>query len=212
VSPPHLNFVRRLPVTLALAMALWFILRPVIDGAVTAGAEILIRTHEVPKTTRLIVADHRAEIHRTDFRSGSAIPTVGLTEIHFNLIVLLALCFALPRPTSRLRLERLFMCVCVLYLTQVVNLLFHVKTTYALGLGEWSMQHYSDAARNLYGFGRYFTDLPGRFAFPFLIWLGFNWEAVTGMLAPGASREPSRRNRTDSPKPSKRKKRSRRSR
>ena len=29
---------------------------------------------------------------------------------------------------------------------------------------------------------RYFTDLPGRFSFPFLIWLGFNWEAIMKML------------------------------
>jgi hypothetical protein len=51
-----------------------------------------------------------------------------------------------------------------------------------MGLGEWSQHHYSDLARNVYGFGRYFTDLPGRFSFPFLIWLGFNWEAVMRML------------------------------
>ena len=51
-----------------------------------------------------------------------------------------------------------------------------------MGLGEWSQYHYSDLARNVFGFGRYFTDLPGRFSFPFLIWLGFNWEVVMKML------------------------------
>jgi hypothetical protein len=53
---------------------------------------------------------------------------------------------------------------------------------YAMGLGEWSQHNYSDLARNVFGFGRYFTDLPGRFSFPFLIWLGFNWEVVMRML------------------------------
>jgi hypothetical protein len=189
VSAPHLAFVRRLPWTLALAMALWFLLRPALDWTVTAGAELLIRSHEPRKVTRLVVSGHRAEIHRADYRSGSAIPTVALTGVHFNLIVLLALYFALPRPWSRVSLERLFMCVCVLYVAQVANLFFHVKTTYAFGMGEWSQQHYSDVARNIYGFGRYFTDLPGRFAFPFLIWLGFNWEAVMTMLVPGSGRD-----------------------
>jgi hypothetical protein len=51
-----------------------------------------------------------------------------------------------------------------------------------MGLGDWSQQHYSDLARNVYGFWQYFTDLPGRFSFPFLIWLGFNWDLVMGML------------------------------
>ena len=71
---------------------------------------------------------------------------------------------------------------CVLFLSQSLNLVFHVKTLYAMGLGEWSQQQYSDFARNVYGFCRYFTDLPGRFAFPFLIWLGFNWDLVMGMI------------------------------
>jgi hypothetical protein len=70
----------------------------------------------------------------------------------------------------------------VLCLTQSMNLLFHVKTLYAMGLGEWSQHHYSDLARNVFGFGRYFTDLPGRFSFPFLIWLGFNWDPIMRML------------------------------
>jgi hypothetical protein len=105
-----------------------------------------------------------------------------LADITFNTIVLLALYLALPRPLSRGQLERLFMGACVLYLTQALNLVFHIKTLYALGLGEWSRQHYSDLARNAFGFLRYFTDLPGRFSFPFLIWLGFNWDPVMELL------------------------------
>jgi hypothetical protein len=85
---------------------------------------------------------------------------------------------------------------CLLYLTQALNLAFHVKTLYALGLGEWSQQHYSDLARNVFGFLRYFTDLPGRFSFPFLIWLGFNWDAVMTLLGtPVAERDKDEKNR-----------------
>ena len=105
-----------------------------------------------------------------------------MTEVSFNTIVLLALYLALPQPFSRRQLERLFMGWCVLAVCQATNLVFHVKTLYTTGLGEWSQQYYSDLARNIFGFGRYFTDLPGRFSFPFLIWLGFNWEVVMKML------------------------------
>ena len=89
-----------------------------------------------------------------------------MTEVTFNTIVLLALYLALPHPFSRRQLERLFMGWCVLCLSQSINLLFHVKTLYAMGLGEWSQHHYSDLARNVFGFGRYFTDLPGPFLIP----------------------------------------------
>jgi hypothetical protein len=175
-------FLRRLPVTLIAAIIIWLLLRPVIDWAVAGLAQTLIRSFEYPRVTRLVVQDHHAQMRRTDLRTDSKVPTVSMTEVTFNTIVLLALYLALPRSFSRRQLERLFMGWCVLYLCQSVNLVFHVKTLYAMGLGEWSQHHYSDLARNVFGFGRYFTDLPGRFSFPFLIWLGFNWEGVMRML------------------------------
>jgi hypothetical protein len=175
-------FLRRLPVTLIAAIIIWLLLRPVIDWAVAGLAQTLVRFFEYPRVTRLVVQDHHAQMRRTDLRTDSKVPTVSMTEVTFNTIVLLALYLALPRSFSRRQLERLFMGWCVLYLCQSVNLVFHVKTLYAMGLGEWSQHHYSDLARNVFGFGRYFTDLPGRFSFPFLIWLGFNWEGVMRML------------------------------
>jgi len=175
-------FLRRLPVTLIAAVVIWLLLRPIIDTAVAGLAQTLIRSFEYPRVTRLVVEDHRAQVRRTDLRTDSRVPSVSMTEVTFNTIVLLALYLALPRPFSRKQIERLFMGWCVLYLSQSINLLFHVKTLYAMGLGEWSQHHYSDLARNVFGFGRYFTDLPGRFSFPFLIWLGFNWDVVMKML------------------------------
>lgn len=176
------SFLKRLPLTLLVAMVVWLLLRPVLDTAVSGFAQLLIRSFEYPRVTRLVVEDHTAEVHRADFRTDSGIPAIPLTEKHFNTIVLLALYLALPRPFSRRQLERLFMGWCILYLSQTMNLLFHVKCLYALSLGEWSLQNYTDFSRDFYGFWRYFTDLPGRFSFPFLIWLGFNWEVVMKML------------------------------
>lgn len=178
------SFLKRLPATLVIAMLVWLALRPVLDTAVAGFAQLLVRSFEYPRVTRLVVEDHKAEVHRSDFRTDSGIPAMPLTEKHFNTIVLLALFLALPRPFSRRQLERLFMGWCILYLTQTMNLFFHVKCLYALSLGEWSLLHYSDLARDFYGFWRYFTDLPGRFSFPFLIWLGFNWDLVTQLIGP----------------------------
>jgi hypothetical protein len=195
--PPHVQFLLRLPLALLIGMAAWWAFRPVIEPAVAGLGQTLIRLYEYPRVTRLVVEDHRVQVRRSDFRTDSQIPTVPLTEITFNTIVLLALYLALPRPLSRRQLERLFMGGCILYLTQSLNLVFHVKTLYALGLGDWSEQHYSNLARNVYGFWQYFTDLPGRFSFPFLIWLGFNWDLVMGLLGtPGLERGARRKKTT----------------
>jgi len=175
-------FLRRLPVTLIAAVVIWLVLRPAIDTVVAGLTQTLIRSFEHPRVTRLVVEDHRTQMRRSDLRTDSKVPSVSMTEVSFNTIVLLALYLALPHPFSRKQLERLFMGWCLLCLSQSVNLLFHVKTLYSMGLGEWSQHHYSDLARNIFGFGRYFTDLPGRFSFPFLIWLGFNWDVVMKML------------------------------
>ena len=184
------RFVRRLPVAAIAALVVWVLLRPALDGAVSGFAQLLIRAYEYPRVTRLVVVDHRAEVRRADMRSDSAVPTVALTEIHFNTIVFLALCLALPRPWSRKQLERLLMGWSVLYLTQSLNLLFHVKFLYASAFGAWSFQQYTEAARNIFGFLQYATDLPGRFAFPFAIWIGFNWDRVMPVV--GLSAEPPR--------------------
>lgn len=193
------SFLKRLPLTLLVAMGLWLLIRPVLDTAVTGFAQLLIRSFEYPRVTRLVAEDHKAEVRRSDFRTDSGIPAIPLTENHFNTIVLLALFLAMPRPFSRRQLERLFMGWCVLYLTQTLNLVFHVKCLYALSLGEWSALNYSDFARNFYGFWRYFTDLPGRFSFPFLIWLGFNWDHLqTLVLGGGPAAEPAPRRRKGS--------------
>ncbi len=181
------SFLKRLPLTLVLAMVAWLLLRPVLDTAISGFAQLLTRSFEYPRVTRLVVGDHHAEVYRSDFRTDSGIPAIPLTEKHFNTIVLLALFMALPRPFSRRQLERLFMGWCILYLTQTMNMFFHVKCLYALSLGEWSLQNYSDFSRDFYGFWRYFTDLPGRFSFPFLIWLGFNWDLVNQLLRPAES-------------------------
>jgi hypothetical protein len=144
---------------------------------VSSCAQLLVRAYEY-RLTRLVVVDHRAEVRRADLRTDSGVPTVALTEIHFNTIVFLALCLALPRPWSRRQLERLAMGWSVLYLSQALNLLFHVKFLYASAFGAWSLQNYSIVARNVFGFLQYATDLPGRFAFPFALWLGFSGQIM----------------------------------
>ena len=179
------SFLVRLPLTMIVGMVLWLLLRPLLDHAVAGLAEVVVRAFEHPKVTRLLVEAHVVNIARTDLLAGSAIPSFPLTQVHFNTIVLLALFLALPRPFSRRQLERLLMGGTLLFALQTLNLILHVKMTYATMLGAWSTQHYSGFARNFYGFWQYFTDLPARFSAPFLIWLGFNWDHLIGLVQSG---------------------------
>jgi hypothetical protein len=180
------SFLKRLPAALIVATILWFAMRPALDTLLCRTSQTLIRAYEHPRVTRLVSNGHRAEVHRMDFRTDSSVPAIPLTEIHANTVALLALYLALKRPLSRRQLERLLMGWSLLLVVQTLNLVFHVKYLYATGLGEWSLQAYSDLGRNVLGFLRYFTDLPGRFAAPFLIWIGFNWQRVTELIGTAA--------------------------
>ena len=48
------SFLKRLPLTLVAAMLVWLVLRPVLDTAVTGFAQLLIRSFEYPRVTRLV--------------------------------------------------------------------------------------------------------------------------------------------------------------
>jgi hypothetical protein len=175
------NFLRRLPWIALLVLAGWLLMRPILDSAVSGAAQVLIRAYEHPRVTRLVVGDHRAELRRADLRAGSAVPTVALTEIHVNTAILLALFLSLDRPLSRHGLEGLAMAWSILFLCQTVNLVIHAKFLTATAFGPWSLDRYGDLSREIYGYLQVMTDLPIRFAAPFALWIGFNWQEVSQM-------------------------------
>jgi hypothetical protein len=175
----------RLPMTLLLGMLLWAALRPALDGIASTMAEVLVRAYEVPRVTRLVSNRHWVEVRRSDSPPSSSLPSLPLTGVHFNTVVLLALALALPRPWSRRQVERLAMAWMVLLLTQALNLVFEVKSLYATRCGAWSLENYTPLARDLFGFLQVLTDLPLRFAAPFVVWYGFNADVVSGLIGGG---------------------------
>lgn len=190
IDDPLRGFLLRLPLTLLLSMLVWVVLRPGLDRTVSGLAEALIRAYEVPRVTRLTPDRHWVGVRRADSPPTSSPPALALTGVHFNTVVLLALALALPRPWSRRQLERVTMAWAVLLLTQVLNLVFEVKSLYATRAGAWSLANSTRWARDIFGFLQLFTDLPLRFSAPFVIWYGFNADLVAGLLAGGVGREP----------------------
>ncbi len=177
----------RLPLTLLLGILVWVALRPALDGIASIMAEVLLRAYEVPRVTGLVSNRHWVEVRRSDSPPSSSLPSLPLTGVHFNTVVLLALALALPRPWSRRQVERLAMAWMVLLLTQVLNLVFEVKSLYATRCGAWSLENYTPLARDLFGFLQVLTDLPLRFAAPFVVWYGFNADVVSGLIGGGGT-------------------------
>ncbi len=182
-ADPRSTFLRRIIPAAVVAAVVWVGVRPALDAGVCGFSQFLIRSFEYPHVTRIVNEDHHARLERADLRSGSHLPALPLTEIHFNTIILLALFLALPRPFSRLQLERLFMAWTTLFALQALNLVFHVEFLYATSLGPWSIQHYGAVARNTYAFLQYFSDLPIRLGAPFILWVAFNWELLSAVPA-----------------------------
>lgn len=166
------RLLRRLPLTILAAMAVWLVLRPVYDPLICATAQAVARFYEYPRVAQINAIDGDAVIGRSDLRSGSARLKVPLTQITFNLIPFLALALATPRSLARGGWRRLILGVAILAGVHAVGLVLQLKFFYAFSLGEWSKVNYSNLAREIYGGLRYFFEIPVTFAAPLLLWVG----------------------------------------
>jgi len=176
------RFLRRLPLAVVIAAAIWFAIRPLYNPVICTLGQVVARAFEYPRVAKIVLDGKDAVIGRTDLRADSAWLKVSLTQIHFNIIPFMALFLAMPRPFSRGGLKALLTALGVLLLSHVVALLLNVKVYYSFNLGAWSRINYSDFARNIYGGLRYFFDIAVTFALPLLLWVGLFPERVFRLL------------------------------
>lgn len=184
------RLLRRLPLTVLAAMAVWLVIRPVYDPLVCAAAQAVARFYEYPRVAQINAVGGDAVIGRSDLRSDSARLTVPMTQITFNLIPFLALALATPRALARGGWQRLLLGTLILAAVHALGLVLQLKFFYAFSLGEWSRVNYSNLAREIYGGLRYFFEIPVTFAVPLLLWVGLFSDrvfAVVGMTAPADS-------------------------
>ncbi|MGE5236332.1 MAG: hypothetical protein ACM3O7_08300 [Acidobacteriota bacterium] len=166
------RLLRRLPLALLAAVAVWVVLKPVYNELLCSATQAVARTFEPPPRAALIVRDgDGALLGRTDLRSDSGYLRISLAQIHFNLVPFLALTLALPGALRGRGWRRALAALAVLGLSHLLALLWQLKYLYAFQLGPWSTANYSDLARNVYGFLRYSFDLPVAFTLPLLLWL-----------------------------------------
>lgn len=181
-TPEFRRFLRRLPLALVLAVVVWALVRPAYGHFLAAAAQLLARATENPRAAVVRVDGAYAMVGRTDFRAGSGWLKTSLVQVHYNLVPFLALVFALPRSLAAKGWYRLLMALEVVAVSHVLGLFWQVKCFFAFDMGPWSQANYSELARHVYGFLRYFWDLPVTFTLPLVLWLAFFSERVMPLL------------------------------
>lgn len=167
--------MRNLLLALIPAALLWFAVKPIYGRFLLAGGETVVRVTESPRVTRLLPREgDAAYIERRDLPpTRRLVHAFQVTDIHFHTILTAALFLATPWISARRRFGNLAWALLATCLFDILLLFFLVKSTYATGLGAWSLEHYGPVARNVYGLSKHLLDLPFKLGLPFALWAAF---------------------------------------
>lgn len=169
------RLVRNLLLWLLPAVALWVLCTPFYNRFLALAGERLTRAGEFPAVTRLYIQEtHQVLVTRSDLTGKDGfVYRFRITDLHFNLILTLALFLAVPAVERRRRAENLGWALLISIVFHILVVFFFVKFVYSTQLGAWSNEHYGPVAQNLWGFGKHLLDLPFKLALPFILWAGF---------------------------------------
>lgn len=153
----------------------WTLLTPVYNLFLITAAENLLHITESPDATNLVAnGKHDVYVIRKDFPPARSLAhAFRVTDIHFHLVLLVALFLAVPDVPWRKKLENLGYAVLITIFFDLFVCFFVVKAAYATKLGSWSLAHYGPFARNAYGLTRHLLDLPFKLGLPLLMWAAF---------------------------------------
>jgi hypothetical protein len=138
---------------------LWWLLTPLYDSALAAGAGVLLSADARLRPISAVANDRIVNV-RT-YRP-AVIPADQLT---YNVVLFAAL--AAMRPPRR---RALLVSVAVLVLTHLLALVVAIESTYATRMGDWSAAHYSLFEQHLWLDAEFFYRLAGMFAIAFACW------------------------------------------
>lgn len=170
-----LRLMRNVLLWLVPAALAWALSTPFYNRFLEVAGQNAAHLIESPDVTRLYPKDSDfALIARLDFpREHEIVSSLRVTDIHFPVILLLALFLGVPGVGWRERLANLGWALLVSACFDVVLVLFWIEFTYATQLGSWSLEHYGAFARNFWGLGKHVLDLPIKLGLPLLLWAWF---------------------------------------
>ena len=184
-----LRLVRNLALWAAPVALAWMAATPYYNLFLAHAGERASRLTERPAVTRVDLSQrHEAVVSRTDTRAGGRLPyRLRLTDVHFPLVLLVALFLAVPDVPWRARLANLGYALLLAALFHVLDVFFWVKFIYATQLGDWSLREHGPFARNFWGMGKHLLDLPVKLALPLLLW---GWFYLGHLLGGSGLRRP----------------------
>jgi hypothetical protein len=142
-------------------------------GAMVAKlTEAAIHIGERPDVTRLVPEGDYVSIDRRDFDPRSKRPSVPVSDLTFNFLILTAL-FAADARTFSDRNIAGFAIACVAIIPfHAFALLTEVMTIYTAKLGPWSMNHYGPTSRMFWSVANHAYRLVLMYAIAFGLWWG----------------------------------------
>lgn len=172
LDPRLRRLLVRLPLSAAVAILLWFVVLDRPWGALVTGAsEAWLRFGERTKVTRLSFDDGTIVVERADLSTRSDIPAFSAAPMTANLVILVALLLATPPALRGAAFPgRAAAAFLLLFVTHVLHVSFAVQTLYATGLGAWSLATWPQWQRDVVAAARYFFDIIGKYAVPFVFW------------------------------------------
>lgn len=166
-------------------LALWALLSPLYDRLISSVAERTMRVFESPSVTRLRPAkDNYVTVDRSDFDPRSKRPAISVRDLTFNVILLVSLFAAGPRTFSDRNIGAFLISCVLLGFTHIGAVITEVMSIYVAKLGPWSLVHYSDLDRNVWGVANHAYRIVLMYAFAF----GFWWltRPTSGGVVPAA--------------------------
>src|SRR6185295_16626464 len=124
-----LLFIRNCLLWLLPAALLWALVTPFYNQFLLTSGENLVHLTESPNVTDLVRRDSDfAYVSRLDFPpSKSLVHSFRVTDVHFTLVMLIALFLAVPRLSWRRRLENLGWALLATVFFDIVLVFFRVK-------------------------------------------------------------------------------------
>lgn len=166
------RFARNVVLAAVPVVAIWLTVTPFYNRFLATSATSLLNIIESPNQTRLVPHDqHHAVVVRADVSTPKGfLSSVRTTDLHFNWILMGVLLLATPSLTLGTRVRDLGIGTLALALFHVVLAFLWVQFVLATQLGSWSVEHYSEFARNGWGLAKHLADMPFKFGLPLAIW------------------------------------------
>ncbi len=162
-------------VGLALGLAIWLGLGPVYHPVIVFTTGLVLNVVEHPNVTSLEPVGDSVLVNRSDFDRRSPKPQLSVSDLSFNIVLVVALAIGAGIDTRKREL-RIPATILILILLHTGALYARIMSIYALQLGAWSTANYGPIARNIWATTTHFYRFVGCHAAAFLIW----WWALGG--------------------------------